>query len=471
MCCCTRRLDDCSPVELRLDFVTPVFDNVDPGKAGEDVTPRAKLIFRTTVLLEICGELMVILKFGLLKRSLGERDFTFPASTASVHSWLFVGMYSLGQLRSYPLFAAPSIQNPKHEPDVQHPDTSYVLLCHSAKVGTPEEHDGPLHSLHMIRLSPRVILSKPNPASLNIKPELLLVTPHLLHHNRMGFARGQILREQAIHGLQWYPFGFWEQEPHKCNAANHQARKEKVDSVAHGREHLSREPRHEEVEEPVRGSREGLTQRSHGRWEHLRVVDPGRAVPGGRVEDGPQVEEGHGRDAAGRQTAIRGRVVGRVGDLDVGAYVVQTNGAAESTVHQEVPTAEVIDEEEKPYDCHDCLDDTKDSSGEQRGVGACDADGLENGGRIVIDGVDPGRVLPEEERTAQEETVSNSTVLDKGFERLPEAEADCALLMFEGRVNGGYFFEHVDVIRMKLSQPAQVLQSLGTLVSGHEPPR
>ena len=87
-------------------------------------------------------------------------------------------------------------------------------------------------------------------------------------------------------------------------------------------------------------------------------------------------------------------------DLDVCADIIQTNRSSESSVHEEVPATETINEEEEPDDCHDCFDDAENAGGKKRGVCACDADGFEDCGGVVVDSVDAGCVLPEEERAA-----------------------------------------------------------------------
>ncbi len=151
-----------------------------------------------------------------------------------------------------------------------------------------------LNSLNMRRLLPHLLLIQIQPTPLNILPKILAINLHLAHHNRMRLSRRQLLAEKAIHALQRHALRLGEQKPHKHNRAHHQTRKQQIHPVPHRREHLRREARHDEVEEPVRRCGECLPERAHVLREHLRVVHPRRSVPRGRVEDGPQVEEDHG---------------------------------------------------------------------------------------------------------------------------------------------------------------------------------
>jgi hypothetical protein len=128
---------------------------------------------------------------------------------------------------------------------------------------------------------------------------------------------------------------------------------------------------------------------------HFTVDDPGGTVPRGSVEGGPQVEEEDGRDTAGREAF--GSVVDGIGDGNVATDIPEAQRATNSTNEQHGPTAEVVDEDGDPNKSENSLDDTEDTGGEETGVGAADAEGAEDGGGIVVDGVDARAVLPEEE--------------------------------------------------------------------------
>ena len=206
-------------------------------------------------------------------------------------------------------------------------------------------------------------------------------TPHLLD------------LKQLIHVLQRDALRLRNKEVHERYAQNHQAGEEKIHPVTHRVEHLRREARNDEVPEPVVCGGRGLPQGPRVLREHLRVDDPGGAVPGRGVEGGPEVEEEDGGDAA-RGEARVGVVGIRAGDADVGADVPHAEGAAGGADHEELGAAEAVDEPEEPDDGYDGLDDAEDARGEEAGAGAGDADGFEDGGGVVVlDGISTGRVF------------------------------------------------------------------------------
>jgi hypothetical protein len=96
---------------------------------------------------------------------------------------------------------------------------------------------------------------------------------------------------------------------------------------------------------------------------------------------------------------------------------------------------------------------------------------LENSRRVVVDGVDTGTVLPEEEHTAQHETVHDALVGGKGLERLPEANTNGASLILKGLVDGGNLFGDVNVVGVQLANPAKILHRLTATVLEEEPTR
>lgn len=96
-------------------------------------------------------------------------------------------------------------------------------------------------------------------------------------------------------------------------------------------------------------------------------------------------------------------VVLRLRNGDVSSDVPQANTATDGSDHQKTSSTILIDKENKVDEREYSLDDTKEPSSEQRGVGASDTNGLEDGWRVVVDGVDTRSVLPEEERASEEE--------------------------------------------------------------------
>lgn len=81
---------------------------------------------------------------------------------------------------------------------------------------------------------------------------------------------------------------------------------------------------------------------------------------------------------------------------------------------------------------------------------------MKNCGRIIVYGIDACDILPEEERTAEEEAVENSFAVEDCYERLGEGYA-YGTLLFKSCVDGGYFFEHVDIVEWELTYPLEIL--------------
>lgn len=158
-------------------------------------------------------------------------------------------------------------------------------------------------------------------------------------------------------------------------------------------------------------------------------------------------------------------------DGDVGADVVKTDSSSEGTVYEEISTTEVVDEEKEPDECDDCFDYTEDTSGEERAVCTDDTDFLENSWGVIVDGVDSGCVLPEEERATEGETIHDFAVVGESFEWLPETKSDGGMLFFESGIDAGYFFEHVNIVLRELSDPAKVFESGGPITAAHKPSR
>lgn len=220
-------------------------------------------------------------------------------------------------------------------------------------------------------------------------PELLVLPLQLLHDDTMRLARVPDGKE-LVHVLKRDTLSLRDQKVHKRNRQDHERRKEEVHPVAHGVEHLRCKARDDEVPEPVAGGGRRLAEGARVLGEHFRVDDPGRAVPAGRVEGGPQVEEEDGGDAATRQLGL-GLGVGAA-DADEGADDPHADRAAGSTDHEELGAAETVDQPEEPDDSHDGLDDAEDARGEEAGVGAGDPNRLEDGGGVVVlEGISMGK--------------------------------------------------------------------------------
>ena len=108
--------------------------------------------------------------------------------------------------------------------------------------------------------------------------------------------------------------------------------------------------------------------------ETHRVEDPRSSVPGGGIEDGPQVEEENGCDTAAFQGGLR--VFLGLRDLDVCSDNPQADGAACGTDEQQVSSSDVVDQPQEPYEGDDSLDYAENTGCQQTSVGAGDTNAL-----------------------------------------------------------------------------------------------
>lgn len=153
--------------------------------------------------------------------------------------------------------------------------------------------------------------------------------------------------------------------------------------------------------------------------------------------------------------------VGRVG-LDESGNDEHADTTAKGTNEEKVATTKGVDEKEDPNEGHDGLDDTEDACGKEASAGSGDTERLEDGGRVVVDGVDTRSVLPQEEHGAEEETPPNLG-LAEGLERLPETDTVASAELLNGGLDGGDFLNNVQIGALEVPDPAEVLQSLFTL--------
>lgn len=202
-----------------------------------------------------------------------------------------------------------------------------------------------------------------------------------LEHDPVGLV-ARLDLEQLIHALKRNTLGLRNEEENERYGQNHQAGEEKVHSVAHGKEHLRREPRDDEIPEPVVGGCRRLAEGTSLLAEHFGVDDPGSAVPGWCVENGPQVEEEDRGNTAGRQLVRFTR--GSACNLNVRADNPHADGTASGTDHKELGAAQMIDQVHQPDNGYNCFDDAEETSGEKASVCAGNADGLEDSGGVVV---------------------------------------------------------------------------------------
>ena len=157
-------------------------------------------------------------------------------------------------------------------------------------------------------------------------------------------------------------------------------------------------------------------------------------------------------------------------DLDVRADDPHADRATSSADHKKLGAAEVVDEIHEPDESDNSLDNTEETGGEETSVGTSDTNRLEDGGRVVVDGVDTGAVLPEEEHTTEEETVLDLALLDS-LEGSPEARADNHAVVLDLSIDGSNLLNHVGVGRIEVTDPAQILDGLLAVTASELPAR
>lgn len=83
----------------------------------------------------------------------------------------------------------------------------------------------------------------------------------------------------------------------------------------------------------------------------------------------------------------------------------------------------------------------------------------------------PRCVLPEEQRSTEEESPLNVLVSSQDLERLPEPEATIGHLTLDVLIDCVNFLFDIDVTLREISDPAQVLDSQLASAFGHQPSR
>ena len=156
-------------------------------------------------------------------------------------------------------------------------------------------------------------------------------------------------------------------------------------------------------------------------------------------------------------------MLGRLDDVDVGTDDPHANGSSDSTNEQQLSATKLVNQEEQPDDGHESLDDTENTSQDVDSVGL-DTEGLEDGGRVVVDGVDTGSVLPEEEHATQEQTVAEKRAVLESLEGLEEAHTNSSLLLLVSLVDSSNLLGDIDITGGQLADPAQVFHGLGTVL-------
>lgn len=191
------------------------------------------------------------------------------------------------------------------------------------------------------------------------------------------------------------------QRPHEDGPPAAEGGEEDVRAVLHVVDHVARAQADDEVEHPVRGGHDGDAARAHAVGEDLLREHPRDGAPGVGEVDGEQPDEGDGRPPRG---AVRGpRVLeGAVdgGDDDV------ADAHADGADDEEGLASEVV-EEEDGGEREDDLEDAGHARREQLGGHVGEAEGAEDLGRVVEDGVDAGELLEDHDPAADIETLEH----------------------------------------------------------------
>ncbi len=131
----------------------------------------------------------------------------------------------------------------------------------------------------------------------------------------------------------------------------------------------------------------------------------------------------------------------------------------------------MIDEEDEVDQSEDSLDNTEETSGEECSVSSSNTNTFEDSRRVVVYSVDARSVLPEKERSTEEESPLDFSARSKQLERLPKSKTASDHLSFDVRFNSVNLLLNIDIILRKGSDPAKVLDGLLSLPLGHQPSR
>lgn len=96
---------------------------------------------------------------------------------------------------------------------------------------------------------------------------------------------------------------------------------------------------------------------------------------------------------------------------------------------------------------------------------------FEDSRTVIIDGIDARSVLPEEQRTSEEQTPHDLLVGSGGLKGFPETNANTMALFLQSLVNGTNFLDHIDIVLRQLADPAKIFDCLLTATASKEPTR
>jgi hypothetical protein len=211
------------------------------------------------------------------------------------------------------------------------------------------------------------------------------------------------------------------------------------------------------------------------------------AVPTRAVENRPKVEKEHGRDTP-RGELGRG-VKLWFGDGNVCTQVIHAYSTPDGSGEEHRSTAKSVDQEEKPNDCAQELDDTENTGREQRGVGTGNSNGLEDSlhnrhsfsqmlrverernatyRRVVVDSVNTGSVLASEQHHCNTQSSHVSLGLEKSLDRSSETSASHGSVSLQRVLNVGHFGEQVRVFSIEASNSSKILDGKAISILGSD---
>lgn len=194
-----------------------------------------------------------------------------------------------------------------------------------------------------------------------------------------------VLAEQEVHFLEGNTLGLGDEQIRKSERDKSAGSEEVKDTKSDGLDHVRQRVDDHELGEPLHADRKHHTEGTDAVGQDFRGNDPGNTVPGETVKDGVNINHGNGGVGA---RVLGWDLVEGAAELGVYAKVEHGYGSADSTNKQGWASAEFVHDEYHEDHCRGHFDQSIDTSGEELDRGTGETDGLEDGGRVVVDGVD-----------------------------------------------------------------------------------
>lgn len=230
--------------------------------------------------------------------------------------------------------------------------------------------------------------------------------------------------------------------------------KDKVRSVPQATDHVRGGTGNDEGTEPGISSGDGNAKHTDVEREDLGGVGPGDTLPGSADDEGVDVHTGHGEVSPSITLGhALSSSTGGISAEDIATEVPHGQAAEDSTPDETLATTDTLDDEEGEGEHSEGLEAAVQTGAEETVAGTCDAESLEDAGRVVGDDVDTSEALQEHEQDTDGHAVPHT-----GGEELLElvllahahgaAEldlgADLANLVAHVRVVGGQLADHAE---------------------------